>query len=133
MPSNIKLPGYIGIEEIKKIKSQSHMGLLPYDASDFKMGMPNKVGEYLSGGLPILYCLEGATDKFLQKNKCGLYYESRNPSSLVNQIKQAKNAPENLNKMNVDALIAYNNYLNSDIVYGDYCDYIEHLAALKKN
>lgn len=132
MPKNIYFPGYIDSEEIKKIKSESHMGILPYDAEDFKMSMPNKVGEYLSGGLPILYCLEGATDKFLQENKCGIFYNSRTPSSLIEQINQIKNIPEALNNMNVNALSAYNKHLNSDIVYSNYCNYIEHLAKSKK-
>lgn len=128
LPSNIKFPGHVGLTQMRKIADQSHMGVLPYAADDFKMSIPNKVGEYLSGELPILYCLEGATDALLEENNCGIYYKTENVKDLVDKILYIKDNNKTLNKMRFNALNTYNNHLNADMVYGAYCDYIENMS-----
>ena len=66
-------PGYVNSARIQSLMRISRAGLLPYpNRKDLLMSYPNKVGEYLSAGLPILSSLDGETGRLLREKSCGL-------------------------------------------------------------
>lgn len=66
-------PGFVNSARIQSLMRVSRAGLLPYsNRKDLLMSYPNKVGEYLSAGLPILSSLDGETGRLLREKNCGL-------------------------------------------------------------
>ena len=58
--------GFVDANRYAALCSRSHLGLILYDNSfDFKLSVPNKVGEYLSAGLHIVSSISGEIDKFV--------------------------------------------------------------------
>jgi glycosyltransferase involved in cell wall biosynthesis len=72
----ISLPGWIDAKEINFLLSQSQVGLLPYIATDsFKWSLPNKFGEYLSGGLALACALpDSAMARLIEAQGLGFSY-----------------------------------------------------------
>ena len=73
--TNIYFPGWLNVHQIRKIMEMSDIGVLPYNTPDFFMNMPNKVADYLHGGLPILSCTHGEVKNLLEREGCGFWCE----------------------------------------------------------
>lgn len=84
---NIIFTGWINERKIQEILSKSSLGIVPYASSfDFKMGIPNKVSEYLSFSLPILNCIDGHLSKIISDNSIGLNYKNKDIEDLEKKI-----------------------------------------------
>lgn len=78
----IHFHGWADAPHIRALMEISHFGLLPYPPDfDFMMSLPNKVFEYLSGGLPIITSLPGETEKLFARYGCGKTYTSGQPKT----------------------------------------------------
>jgi glycosyltransferase involved in cell wall biosynthesis len=79
--------GWVNAAEIEALKRRSDIGLLPYPSTmDFTRSMPNKVFDYLSGGLPVLTCLKGVVAKLIAEEGCGWMYGNGDPESFLQMI-----------------------------------------------
>jgi glycosyltransferase involved in cell wall biosynthesis len=68
------VPGHVDGPDIAVLISFAKAGLLLYpNRKDYLISYPNKVGEYLSGGLPILSSLGGESERLLREKSCGIY------------------------------------------------------------
>ena len=70
---NVVFTGWIDAAELAYLADVSSIGLAAYAASA-PQGLPNKIFEYLSAGLPIVSSLRGETESLLAKHSCGLCY-----------------------------------------------------------
>ena len=70
---SVLFPGWLNTQQIRHIMSISDVGILPYNSPDFHLSIPNKVAEYLSGGLPVLSCTEGEVRSLLEREACGFW------------------------------------------------------------
>jgi glycosyltransferase involved in cell wall biosynthesis len=67
------VPGHVDGPDIAALISFAKAGLLLYpNRKDYLISYPNKVGEYLSGGLPILSSLGGASGQLIRERSCGV-------------------------------------------------------------
>jgi glycosyltransferase involved in cell wall biosynthesis len=84
--ATLSLPGWIDAREINFLLSQSQVGLLPYIATDaFKWSLPNKFGEYLSGGLALACGLpDSAMARLIEAREIGFSY--RDAESLADEL-----------------------------------------------
>lgn len=74
---NVIFPGWIGKDMIISLLRFSSVGIAPYiDSFNYRMNTPNKFGEYLSAGLPILMGVDGIMRETVETNKCGYYYKN---------------------------------------------------------
>lgn len=74
-PENVIFPGWIEKEMIISLLKYSNVGIAPYiNSFNYRNNTPNKFGEYLAAGLPILVGVEGRMKEFLSDNNCGYYY-----------------------------------------------------------
>ena len=73
----VKFLGWLEKSQIQSLMSNSNAGILAVNSLDFKLSIPNKIVEYLSGGLAIISCTEGEVKKFLEKNQCGFWVEAK--------------------------------------------------------
>lgn len=103
---NIFYLDWINNKEIDEVLKISHVGLAPYKTTwDFKISIPNKISEYLSAGLPIIHSLRGETKLYLEKKKCGFYYQTSD--DLFNVIKNLFCYKKNYKKYSLNSKKAY--------------------------
>ncbi|MDE2135778.1 MAG: glycosyltransferase [Alphaproteobacteria bacterium] len=82
--SQIVCHEWVHAPEIMALMQLSDFGLLPYRPTlDFVRSLPNKVFEYLNGGLPILTSLRGEVESLFDEYACGALYETQNPQSFA--------------------------------------------------
>ena len=73
---------WVDAPEIMALMRLSNFGLLPYPPTlDFIRSLPNKVFEYLNGGLPIVTSLRGEVEVLFSEYSCGAFYETLVPRS----------------------------------------------------
>ena len=131
---NIIVPGWKTAAELSALMERADFGILPYPSSpDFLNSFPNKVGEYLSFGIPILSGLEGVTGSFLDAHALRIRYEPGDPESAANAILTATADRAPLSATRPVALQAFRDYFNPVTIIGQYADYVESLAEGKCN
>lgn len=115
---NIVFAGYRNAVEIFSICAISKLGLLPYlNTSDFVDSLPNKVGEYLSFGLPLLTTLKGLSRQLVEENHCGAYFDSS--EDLNRLIARYKSNPSEYATERENALNLFRKSFDADVVYGN--------------
>ena len=91
----------------------SDAGILPYRSDrGFELSFPNKVGEYLSEGLPIISSIDGVLSKFLEKEGIGLTYRNGDLEGLVNSIYTIIDNKDLKSDMQKKAKIVFNKKFN---------------------
>ncbi|HYC69245.1 glycosyltransferase [Brevundimonas sp.] len=89
----ILMTGWLDQARIRSLYDIGSAGLIPYPrTADFMGECPNKVGEYLGSGLPILTSLAGETGQVIEEGRAGWIYES--PADLMRLL--ARLAPSEL-------------------------------------
>ena len=123
---NIDFPGWMDKAQIWTLLRRSAVGLLPYPSTaDYILSYPNKTGEYLSAGLPIVSSVQGEMRALLENERCGLTYANGNASELADIIEHLALAPERVAEMSLNGRMVFERYFNADRVYSDFSDYIE--------
>jgi glycosyltransferase involved in cell wall biosynthesis len=126
---NIDFPGWMDKAQIWTLLRRSAVGLLPYPSSpDYILSYPNKAGEYLSAGLPIISSVQGEMKALLEKGRCGITYANSNATELADILERLANSPERIEEMSLNARQIFQRHFNADRVYSDFSDYIESFA-----
>ena len=108
--------GWVDAPQIMALMRLSRFGLLPYPpALDFVRSLPNKVFEYLNGGLPILTSLRGEIEKLFAAHGCGALYDAGSPSSFEAVLADWVQRPERLDNLARGAAAAAKAYDSSRI------------------
>jgi glycosyltransferase involved in cell wall biosynthesis len=127
---NIKFTGWIDRNYIDTLISMAHVGLAPYKSKkDFMASLPNKIFEYMSGGLTILSSLKGEVQELLEKENCGITYENNNPESLVTALTFLYENPSELEKMSQNSKNAFNSNFTAEKIYTDMANYLVEVIA----
>ena len=127
---NFYLPGWVTKGQIRVLMEMSNAGALPYHSDrGFELSLPNKVGEYLSEGLPILSSINGVMSRFLDAEKVGFTYKNQDVEGLVKAIYTLVEDKDLQANMRKRALAAFQNKFNSETVYNGYADYLESLVV----
>lgn len=129
--SNVIYPGWVNSNEIWSLMKMSSMGIVPYKNLDnYILNIPNKPIEYMSAGLPIICSVKGLIKQLIDKYHIGVLYDNDNVNSLIEQIENLYNNPEELMKMRKNAYLLFKEKFDSNIVYQDMTDY---LVEVKKS
>jgi glycosyltransferase involved in cell wall biosynthesis len=128
--SNVVLPGWVDRPEIWTLMRMSAVGLAPYRLSEnFLQNVPNKVIEYLSASLPVLYCLDGALDRLLGGGTGGVRYRYEDADDLANQLGSLEQCPERLRRLSETAGALYRSRFQAEQVYSGMVQYLEQIAS----
>lgn len=126
---HILFAGWRNQAELRALMKRASIGLLPYRSEqDFMMSFPNKVGEYLSGGLPILTCLKGEVTRLIEAEHCGILYEEDNPQSCAARLAELAAGRPDLPAMAAAAKKVYERDFDARRIYDDYADYVEQIG-----
>ena len=80
-------PGWVDHEKILGLMQLSKAAIAPYKNSfDFQMSIPNKIVEYIYGGVPIVTSLDGDVKNLIEKKSLGFHYKQGDLIELKNAL-----------------------------------------------
>ena len=127
--SNVIFPGWVNRPEIWALMRMSALGVAPYKATEnFLRNVPNKPIEYLSAGLPVLYCLGGALDGLLSGGGCGVRYAYGDAGDLADQVSMIEQNPGLLCQLANKATALYRARFQAETVYSGMVEHLELIA-----
>jgi len=125
-------PGRVGQAEIGVLMAKASAGLLPYTPRwDFESTIPNKVIEYLSGGLPVLSCLDGESHRLLADGGCGVFYTPGDAEGLARHVRALLQDEAGRARMSRQASALFAARFDAAHVYHEYARHIEAVAATR--
>jgi glycosyltransferase involved in cell wall biosynthesis len=121
--------GWINAAQIAVLMQRSQIGLLPYPSSDdFTKIIPNKVFDYLSGGLPILTCLTGATGNLVTERGVGWMYRNGDAGNLARMLLDLSNHPEHISLAAARSAEVAKEF-SAEKIYGEFRDRLIRIIA----
>ncbi len=126
----IVFPGWRTAAEIHVLLRRCQFGTIPYlSTSDFVRHYPNKVGEYLGAGLPIMTGLTGQVRTLLRDHDIGYFYRENDPKSAADCLRSMLQNQDGMAAKRTSALQTYEKYFESNRIYASFCDYLENLPT----
>lgn len=126
---NVIVPGWINHAQLRSLIQLSSAGVAPYfNEYSYTLSVPNKVIEYLSGGLPVLSCLRGSTEALIKTKACGVFYQELNPASLRDAVVQLFEDASLRARLAENALHLYQCSFTARQVYGDMIEHLSNIA-----
>ena len=123
------VPGWIDAAQIWALMQASSFGLLPYRPTlDYSRSLPNKVFEYLNGGLPIVTSLRGVIEQFFADIPCGVLYDFGDPSSLRDAIGRLVSTPGELARLKEIARASASKF-DANAICADFEAYVTRVAT----
>lgn len=122
-------PGWVDAAQIVVLMRRSQIGILPYKSTgDFIRIIPNKIFDYLSGGLPILTSLVGVTGDLVQRTKAGWMYRNDDPGDLVRVVTALCS-----DRAQVESASAHSTEIAADYsaakIYGEFRNRLDRIIA----
>lgn len=125
----IVLAGWRNAAEIGELMRRSDFGILPYpNTPDFLASFPNKVGEYLLSGLPIMTALAGVTGNLLDFEGLALRYNEGDAESAHACFERliGKRTSQDLSSK---ARAVGAQHFDPHTIYPEFADWLENLAC----
>ncbi len=127
---NVLFPGWLGMSRIQELLSRAHLGLVPYRSTpDLVISIPNKVGEYLAHGVPVVTCLRGTLARLLRERGCGMSYDPSDPESLARIVRSLRDDEALLANLRASSRKVFEEDLSAEKVYTRLADQLEEIAV----
>lgn len=126
---NVAFPGWLPATELACLLDRSALGLAAY-AAMAPQGIPNKVIEYMSAGLPVLCSLPGESRALIEQHGCGVYYPAGDPHALVRELVALSSSPDKRAAMGEASRSLFKARYSSSTVYREMADHLESLASM---
>jgi glycosyltransferase involved in cell wall biosynthesis len=123
---NVVFTGWLNGTGLAAMRQVAALGLAAYSARA-PQSLPNKIFEYMSGGLPILSSLRGECARFLKLHQCGATYSST--AELIEHIGSFRANPQKWAEMGAKGRAAFLKEYDSSVIYPRMADYIEECLA----
>jgi glycosyltransferase involved in cell wall biosynthesis len=114
--SSAVFTGWVTAAEIEFLLSVAWVGLAAY-APGAPQSLPNKIFEYMSGGLPILSSLRGEAEELLERHGLGVTYRAGDAGSLAAALCALRDNPARHRAMRAASRQTYEQHFSADIVY----------------
>lgn len=127
---NVYYAGWRDGVQLRTLSERCVAGILAYNNSpDLSSSFPNKVGEYLYYGLPIITPLQGEVGKLLKPYGLIIEYAEKCVESAISAYTEAA-MMQNLN-MKMHAKKCYKAYFDSKKIYEKYALHLEKITKYK--
>jgi glycosyltransferase involved in cell wall biosynthesis len=129
---NVLFTGWVDRSQIDQLLHRADVGLAPYvQSSNFSKNIPNKIAEYLSGGLVLAVSLdEGQMSDFINQWECGFSYGDSS-ARLADRLEEFASGAASLGVSQSNAERAFNASLDAKVIYGELVDFLVELAACR--
>lgn len=125
---NVVFTGWVAHATIIALMQMSSIGLAAYKAGAI-MGLPNKIYEYISQGLPIVSSLQGETKDFLDWHGCGVTYDPHDVSNLFSILTSLLDDPDKRMAMAENGRLVFHNELTAEKINDEMILYFEKVIA----
>jgi glycosyltransferase involved in cell wall biosynthesis len=127
--SNVVFAGWRRRVEIWTLLQLADIGIAPYaNRADFRATIPNKVPEYLSGGLPVAVNLSsGVVYDLLGEHECGFSYHE-DPRELAAWLVRLRDDRQRLATMSRNARALFEQQFRADTVYQGMIDALQSIV-----
>ncbi len=126
---HVFLPGWVDWPRIWTLLRRSSVGILPYPSTlDFTRSVPNKVGEYMSAGLPVLNSVRGEMSRLLVEERFGVTYGNGDAEGLADLLCALAADPERVASLSARSREVFARRFTAERVYGEYADWVEELG-----
>jgi len=123
------LPGWVDRIRIVSLMRIAKVGLAPYRSHvGFEENLPNKIIEYLAGGLPVVTTLSGYAAKLLRQWECGMFYQEGDAGALAEALERLAIDPMLCERMGRRAVSAFEREFDAGKVYREMGDYLIGIA-----
>jgi glycosyltransferase involved in cell wall biosynthesis len=114
--NHVLFPGWVDLPRIAALKARASVGLIAYpNTPDFIASVPNKVPEYLAGGLAVVSTLEGEVQTMLEREEAGVHVSPRTPEALAQTLISLADDPRRLATLKTGARKASQAYASADV------------------
>ena len=119
-------PGWVDHEKILGLMQLSEAAIAPYKNSfDFQMSIPNKIVEYIYGGVPIVTSLDGDVKNLIEKKSLGFYYKKGDLIELKNALEACS---DNIESVKLKAKKVCKELFDFDKTYNELAKKLESLG-----
>jgi glycosyltransferase involved in cell wall biosynthesis len=125
----VTFTGRIGSLEIHGLLKNAAIGLAAY-APGAPQSIPNKLIEYMAGGLPVISSLAGEASELLDKEQCGLPYVAGDCESLGDAMRRLLQDDELRSSMGRRARLVFEKHYEAQRVYGAMADHLETVGRM---
>lgn len=129
---DIIVPGWVDAAQIQALMQRSDIGLIPY-LPVANMSMPNKIFEYMAGGLTIMSSCGGEGVALFNDYDFGLNYDHNDMNSFRKIIYDLYNDPARLSAMQANARRVFEEKFSYDVLYPAMESYMAARAGLGKD
>ena len=128
---NVIFTGWIDKNHILALSRVSKIGIAPYiDSMNYRLNTPNKFGEYLSYGLPILTSVSGEMLNLCNEYNCGYKYE--NSYDLTKIINELYNNPSSIDILSRNSRKLFEEKFDAEIVNNKFLNHINNIFKEKE-
>ncbi len=125
---NVVFTGWIGAEEIAWLGRVAAVGLQPYAASA-PQGLPNKLFEYMSTGIPVVSSLRGECEELLSQLGCGLTYEAGDEADFLLKLLSLLDDDTLRGAMGARARMAFDSRFDGNVVLDGLAAHLEMMGG----
>lgn len=115
-PDTVIVPGWVNAAQIQVLMEHSQIGLLPY-LPVANMSMPNKIFEYMAGGLVTLSSCGGEGVALFKSCDTGLNYDHKDMKSIMKIIEGLYDNRQKLSQMQGNARAVFDDRFSYDVLY----------------
>ncbi len=125
--SNVTFCGWLSSDAIQGELDNATIGLVAYRAGA-PQSLPNKVYEYMAGGLALVNSLTPDAAALVDQERVGINYRAGEPPSLVAALVSLLDSPDQCLAMGRRAHEIIATRYSTTAVYGAFADFVERLA-----
>lgn len=116
--SNVVFIDSVSKSEMPAVLKAVNAAIIPLKKLDiFKGAIPSKIFESLAMQLPVLLGVDGeARELFVEKGKCGLYFEPENAAELTKRVIEIATTPTLAKQLGENGRAYVNTYFNRDTI-----------------
>lgn len=113
----VKMLGWLNQDQMATIMSLCKMSLLYTINNDMnKNAWGNRVGQYLSYGLPYITCVDGLAKQYGKENSCGIIYKEFDAESFAEKLVEMIEKPTVLQEMSQNAKRCFEKDFSTEVV-----------------
>jgi glycosyltransferase involved in cell wall biosynthesis len=125
---NVVFTGWVDKLGLASLSSRASVGLMAYTAGA-PQGLPNKIFEYMSAGIPILSSLTGETQALLEDKAIGFNYHAGEVDDFIAKLLLLADDPAQTKRMGDRAKEVFEAEFSPEMVYSALVDFLERTAA----
>lgn len=113
---HVLFPGWVDLPKIAALKARASVGVIAYpNTPDFVASIPNKVPEYLAGGLAVVSTLEGEVRAMLEREAAGVHVAERTAAGLAQALLDLADDPARLAQLKTGARNASKGFASAPV------------------